>query len=168
MSHDTTGDDMLKNKLFKAYKTMFDNFAQGEAPQYGKPVKHAPVNTFEDAVQQVYSALTPVVSDGITTENLTMARTRFLMEWFSAHSKKYPFSFFSYLDNIIRSGHFDMYNEWLFGKAESATEYKAWNEFHEGDMQRFLLWKSANQFIPTGNDFYNERNMDGLFNKKKK
>ena len=162
MQHDTTGDDALKNKLFKAYKTMFDNFAQGEAPQYGKPSKHTTVNSFESAVQQVYSSLTPVVSDGITTENLTMVRTRFLMEWGTTYSKKYPFSLFSYLDNVIRSGRFDMYNEWLFGKAESAAEYKAWNEFHEGDMQRFLQWKSAYQFTPARNDFYNDRNMDGI------
>ena len=167
MAHDTTRDDTMKNKLFKAYKIMFDNFAQGDVPQYGKPAKHAPVNTFEVAVLQVYSTLTPVLSDGVTTENLAMVRTRFLMEWFSANSKKYPFSLFSYYDNVIRSGRFDMYNEWLFGKAESATEYNAWNTFHEGDMQRFLQWKSANQLTPAGNGLYNDRNMEGMFKKKK-
>ncbi|MFI5196966.1 MAG: tetratricopeptide repeat protein [Chitinophagales bacterium] len=168
MEHDTTGDDAMKSKLFKAWKTMFDNIVQDEVPQYGKPVKHAPVTTFEAAVQQVYSSLTPVVSDGITTENLTMVRARFLMEWFSVYGKKYPFSYFTYLDNVIRSGHFDMYNEWLFGKAESAIQYEAWNTFHEGDMQRFLQWKSANRFTPAGNDSYNDRNIRPLFSKKKK
>jgi tetratricopeptide (TPR) repeat protein len=168
MTHDTAHDDELKNGIFKAYKTMFDDVVKDEVPEFGKPSEPSTVSTFEGAVKKIFLLLTPVVSDGITTENLTMVRTRFLMEWEREYNKKYPCSLFSYQDKIIRSGHFDMYNEWLFGKAESATEYKAWNEFHEGDMMRFLQWKNTNEFTPAANEFYNDKDVNGLFDKKKK
>jgi len=168
MVHDTLRDDEIKGKLFKGYKILFDNLVQDDVPKYGESRKQPAVSDFEDAVMKVYAALTPVVSDGITTENLAMVRTRFLMQWGSEYGKKYPSSLFSYQDRVIRSGHFDMYNEWIFGRAESATEYKAWNEFHEGDMRRFLEWKNNNQLAPAINEFYNERDMRGMFGKKKK
>lgn len=167
MQHDTARDDEMKNKLLIAYKAMFDGFAKGDVTKFSDPSKHAAVKDFEDAVKNIFESLTPVVSDGITTENLAMVRVRFLMEWGTTYSKKFPFPFFSYLDNVIRIGRFDVYNEWLFGKAESAAEFKAWNEFHEGDVSRFLEWQNVNKFVPSGSDFYNRRNMKNLFDKKK-
>ena len=168
MEQDTTGADELKRKLFAGYKTMFDNFGGDEVPGFGKTAKALPVNSFGDAVGQIYRGLTPVVSDGATTENLTMVRTRFLMEWFQAYKSKYPFSLFDYQDEMIRTGHFDIYNEWLFGMAESAESYKAWNTFHEGDMERFLKWKKTLNYIPAGGDFRDiDKSMKGLFPKRK-
>ena len=168
MAHDTTYDVELKNKLFAGYKVMFENMVKGNAPKYGEVLKHNTANTFMDAVQNVYQSHTPVVSDGITTETLTMLRVRFLMDWFTAHDKKYPFSFFSYQEKLIKNGRFDVYSEWIFGHAESATQYSAWNEYHDGDMDRFLKWRPAHLFVPAGGEFYNDRDMEGLFEKKKK
>jgi tetratricopeptide (TPR) repeat protein len=167
MQHDTTNDDALKKQLLTAYKTLFNNMVKDEVPEYGKDVKVSAIKDFEDAVMQTYRSLTPVVSDGVTTENLTMMRVRLLMEWSQRYDKKYPFSLFSYQDMQIRNGRFDVYNEWLFGKAESANEYKAWNIYHEGDMQRFLKWQQQNFYEPASDEFYNDRDMSGLFHKKK-
>jgi tetratricopeptide (TPR) repeat protein len=168
MKHDTAGEQELKDKLFAGYKTFFDNLVMGAAPQFGTKNNKQSANTFEEAVRQVYTSLTPVVSDGITTENLTMVRTRFLMDWFSGYGGKYPFSLFSYEDELVRSGHFDMGNEWLFGMAESKVQYEAWNTFHPGDLNRLMEWQAANRIQPSSTDFYNDGNMDGLFDRKKK
>jgi len=134
ISADTTYDSAFKNMLFKGYKLMFDNIATSKASS-------EPADSFIDAVKQTYRLLTPVVSDGITTENLTMVRTRFIMDWMHKYGKEYPFSLFTYQDYLIRNGLFDIYNEWLFGKAESPAEYKAWNEFHPVEMDIFLQKK---------------------------
>lgn len=166
IAHDTANMQDMKKMLFTAYKTMFDNISK-DVPGYGKENPKVAVDNFSDAVRQVYASLTPVVSDGITTENLTMVRTRFVMDWFSRYNDKYPFSLFSYLDELIRTGHFDIYNEWLFGKAESVAEYASWNTFHEGDLARFSLWQNEHQLHPATRDFYNNRNIEGLFNKIK-
>ena len=56
------------------------------------------------------------------------------------------FSFFCYHGLLIKTGHFDIYNEWLFGEAESPLEFNAWNNFHQGDIPRFLQWKAANSY----------------------
>jgi tetratricopeptide (TPR) repeat protein len=165
IAHDTAGDENIKNKLFAGYKTLFDGFAAEEAPQYGKSQSAKPAKKFEEAVMQVYSRLTPVVSDGISTENLTMVRTRFLMDWFSGYGSKYPFSLFSYQDSLVSYGRFDIWNEWLFGKAESVPEYNAWNTFHDGAISRTRAWQSGYLLHPVVQDSYNDRDMDGLFKK---
>jgi len=165
MPHDTASDDSIKIKLFAGYKKMFDGFAADQTPQYGNAKREKPAKDFEEAVLRVYSGLTPVVSDGISTENLTMVRTRFLMDWFSSYSAKYPFSLFSYQDTLVKYGRFDIWNEWIFGKAESIPEYDAWNTFHDGAINRTRAWQSTHMLHPAPADNYNDRNMDGLFKK---
>jgi len=158
--HDTTEDDNLKNLMFAGYKSLFEHIGNTSK-------QHKSNGTFEDAVLATYAQLTPVVSDGISTENLTMVRTRFLMEWFATFGKKYSFSLFTYQDELIRSGHFDMASQWLFGKAESEREYAAWSAFHEGDISRYNKWQATNRLKPEPATTYNDRNMDGLFDRKK-
>jgi len=104
--------------------------------------------------------LTPVVSDGFTTETLTMLRVRFLMDWFAQYDGEYPFAFFTYQQDLIKNGRFDVYNEWLFGAAESETEYRAWNLYHEGDMERFLKWRALHLFVAEAGAFYNEQDLN--------
>jgi tetratricopeptide (TPR) repeat protein len=168
MERDTTGAQELKRLLFSGYKTMFDNIAKLPAAKDGNVFKSATVNGFEAAVMNTYVSLTPVVSDGITTENLTMVRTRFLMDWFLAYAKKYPFSLFSYEDEMVRTGHFDIDNEWLFGKAERAEQFEAWNKFHDGDLDRFMSWQRVHPLKTNANEHYNARKMKGMFGGKKK
>jgi len=133
-----------------------------------KKVKEAEPTNFEDAVYTTLIHLSPVVLDGVTTENLTMLRTRFEMEWFSTYADKYPFTLFSYYDDMTRNGFFDVYNEWLFGMAENKQLYDSWNKFHAGSIQQFTLWKAQHKLIPVANDFYNNKKMNEVFPKKKK
>ena len=162
LRRDTTGDQLMKTKLFAGYKALFENIAGDKVPVYGKTDAVAAPTDFITTVQKVYTKLAPVVSDGITTENLTMLRTRFLMDWFSNWNAKYPFSLFTYQDERIRNGYFDVYNEWLFGLADNTTEYNAWNTFHPGDIDRFLDWNRTHRLIPSMLQKYNTRDMSFL------
>ena len=168
IEQDTIGEAALKKMLFTAYKTMFDNIASGSIAEFGATEKQLPANTFIDAIQQTYRSLTPVVSDGITTENLTMVRTRFLMDWFANYSGKYPYALFTYQDYLLKNGLFDIYNEWLFGKAESVTEYNAWNQFHSGEIDIFLQKKHGHGLHPLITDVYNDQGMDGMIRRRKR
>ncbi len=133
MRADTAGNDSLKTAIFNKWKTFFESLA----------TKATFRNPMDDRINEIFLQLTPVVSDGITTENLTMLRTRFLLEC----AKKYSFdemgSLLQYHDQLIRNGWFDIYNEWLFGKAGHAGQYEAWNKFHIGDIERFENWRST-------------------------
>jgi tetratricopeptide (TPR) repeat protein len=160
IADDTARQDEIKKRLFTAWKTLFDNVDAG-LPRYDD-AKHQTADNFIDAVTDVYASLTPVVSDGITTENLTMVRTRFLMEWFRSYHLKYPFALFSYLDELVHTGHFDIYNESLFGRVESADEFKAWSTFHEGDLGRFATWQKQHLFVPSSSDFYNKKDFKNI------
>ena len=160
IAKDTTGSAKIKGMLFAAYKTMFDDIAESR-----KAKKQ--VTPFTEAVQDIYAALTPVVSDGITTENLTMVRTRFLMDWFAKYGRKYSFSLFSYQDYLLRNGLFDIYNEWLFGKAGNTAEYEAWNQFHPGEIALFLQNQKEHPLQPVTPDFYNGRDISEISKDKK-
>ena len=141
---------------------MFDNIVSGNTTEFGKTQEHTAAISFIDTIQQIYRSLTPVVSDGITTENLTMVRTRFLMDWFTNNAAKYPYSLFVYQDYLLKNGLFDIYNEWLFGKVESIVEYNAWNQFHPGEIDLFLEKKHAYRFHPLSTDAYNNNSIDGM------
>jgi tetratricopeptide (TPR) repeat protein len=157
MLHDTTGDNELKTILFVAYKSFFENIS----------VLKTTGNTFEDSVTKTFTMLTPVISDGINTENLTMVRTRFLMEWLSAENQQHACALFHYLSQLAANGRFDIYNQWLFGKVENEQQFNAWNTFHDGDITRFEAWKVANPFHPPAEQL-NDKNMRGLFSGVKK
>jgi hypothetical protein len=138
MRADTTGNAALKQSIYAGYKEFFTTVAD-EGNKLINSVATA-------SICHIYEQLTPVVSDGVTTESLTMARTRFLMEW--VKGKERPMALFTYQDELVRSGWFDIYNEWIFGNAENNAEFKAWNKFHTGDMERFEQWRTTHLLQP--------------------
>jgi hypothetical protein len=158
MPHDTIGNAELKSQLFTSWKKMFDNIQVVTEKKSPHSKKKIPDSNFELRIKQIFTLLTPVVSDGITTENLVMVRTRFIMDWFGKDSKKYDFPLFTYFDDLISTGHFEIYNEWLFGNAENQNQFIAWNTFHNGDIIRFEDWKKKHPFLPGAvNISYNNR-----------
>lgn len=108
---------------------------------------------FEQAVQSIYQGLVPLALNGISTETLTMIRTRFLMDWERNYALWYPFTLFSRHQQLIRNGYFDSYNQWLFGEVENPEQFQAWNRFHEKAIPRLEAWLKANPFLPLGTDF---------------
>jgi len=168
MERQTPRADEMRKTLLDAYEKLFFSPNTDNVPKYGRSKKEETIKNFEQAVYSTYIKLSPVISDGITTESLTMLRTRFLMEWYSSYANKYPYSLFAYQDEMARSGFFDVYNEWLFAKMENLQQYEAWNKFHDGAMSKFDTWANEHALHPEKNEFYNDRNIDDLFTKKKK
>jgi Tfp pilus assembly protein PilF len=168
MERHTPRSDDMRGMILEAYAKLFNSITSGDIPKFGKAKKTTDANNFEDAVRNIYLNLAPVVSDGITTENLTMLRTRFLMEWFAQYGNKYPLSLFTYQDNMLRNGYFEIYNEWLFGRADNAQEFEAWNQFHKGDISRYETWAQQHRLQPQPKDFYNDMQVDNIFLRKKK
>ncbi len=151
--------------LLEAYRTLFTSLATGGIPRYG--AEGRAVTNFEEAVYDTYIKLSPVVSDGYTTENLAMLRTRFIMDWTLLYAAKYPFALFARHDQMIRNGYFDAYNQWLFGKVENPQQYDAWMKFHPDAIPRLEGWLNQFPLRPSHGEFYNEKKVDGIFKKKK-
>ncbi len=135
MRQDSDGNDTLKEMLLNGWRKYFAALATPTDKQE---------ESFEMRFRKANLLLTPVISDGVTVENLTMLRTRFLLDWEKGSGTPIGNGLFGYHAKLLKLGWFDIYNEWLFGKAEHAGEYAAWSEFHKGDMERFENWRLQN------------------------
>ncbi|MGN6568011.1 MAG: tetratricopeptide repeat protein [Flavipsychrobacter sp.] len=169
LERQTPRSDEVRGMLFDAYKQLYTTMPLTTVPKFGKhKVEENKDNSFEEAVRSTYMRLAPVVADGVTVENLTMLRTRFIMDWELRYAQKYPFSLFYYQDELLRSGNFDIYNEWLFGKIDNEQEFEAWKKFHPEAIPQYEAWASQHHLEPVAGDFYNDMKVDDIFSKKKK
>lgn len=155
----------VRKMVFAAYKRLYTDFASGVIPKFGS--KRANANDFEQAVYDTYIKLSPVVADGITTENLIMLRSRFLIDWGNKYARRYPFSLFDRQDKMMRMGYFDMYNQWLFGEVENAQLFEAWKKFHPNAIPAYHTWANQYRFSPSARDYYNNKDVDDIFLKTK-
>ncbi|MEO6832241.1 MAG: hypothetical protein ABI378_07575, partial [Chitinophagaceae bacterium] len=126
-----------------------------EVPEFGKKEKETVADNFEEAARLTLFKLAPVVADGITTENLIMLRTRFTMDWMANYQSRFPYTLFSYWDAMLREGHFDAYNQWLFGKAENASQFEAWTKFHPDVIPAYNTYYELHPLIMYASDNYN-------------
>jgi len=148
MLHDTTEDYRLKCDLFTGWQLFLDKLPETAGRDRNVTSKKNTDSDFESAVKQTYLQLTPVISDGLSVENMTMLRARFLMDWYSNCGVKYPFRFFDYQQNLLGNGYSDICTEWLYGQTANRDEYDAWNNFHDGAISRFVEWKKSFPFQP--------------------
>lgn len=81
LERQTTRSMEMRKLMLEAYQKVFSTVGTSSVPKYGNAVTEGEEPTFEAAVLQVLMQLAPVVSDGITADNLTMLRTRFAMDW---------------------------------------------------------------------------------------
>ena len=162
----TTQNDEIRRLLFSAYAKLYNNFftASANNTQKTNPSKI----DFENAALAILKQLTPVVADGTTTDNLTMLRTRFVMDWMDKYAAVYPFSLFSYQDQLLRDGQFEAYNQWLFGKAENEALYNSWTTFNPDAMPSLNAWMKKNKYNPSTAEFYHSKNVKSLFNNSKR
>ncbi|MES2702665.1 MAG: tetratricopeptide repeat protein [Bacteroidota bacterium] len=157
MRHDTANDTTMKRLLFAGWHKVFEQLPlmRSDDPQ-----------GFEATLLNELLVLSPVVSDGISTENLAMLRARLAMQWQRGAGSKYPLSIINWWDGLMGDGWFDIYTEWAYGSAENEREYAAWNTFHEGEIAKWQEWLGAHPLVPAAG-FYNDRNMVGLWKRGK-
>lgn len=150
--------------ILDAYQKLFFTPSKNAAGEMS--LLQTPRN-FEEAVKKCYLSLFFVVSDGITTENLIMLRSRFMVNWQDNFAAQYPFALFDYHQLMMRDGHFDAYNQWLLGKAENPQQYSTWTSTFADEAQNFEKFRSKNPLKLTATDNFNfNRNFKGFFETK--
>jgi hypothetical protein len=151
-----------RKMLIAAYRKFF-SLVTAEAQEFSR-AKYSNPQSFEDAVVATLAKLSSVVSNGYSTENLIMLRTRFIIDWQKNYASRYPFSLFEYHDEMLREGVFDAYNQWLFGRVENAVQYQHWIEFHKEATPTMQAWidKHPLQFT-TDDAAYNTGKISSLF-----
>ncbi|MBD0374791.1 MAG: tetratricopeptide repeat protein [Flavisolibacter sp.] len=109
---------------------------------------------FTQAFLQTMNKLSGLTSRGITTETLTMIRTRFILDWFANYASKYPFRLFDYQQQLIREGMFEAYNQWLFGTVENLPAFDNWTRTHSEAYNAFTTFQKGRVFKMPPGQFY--------------
>lgn len=168
LERETSRSTEIEKLLLDAYSSIYNNTSGITFPKYGENVTQGEEHSFEAAVMQTLQDLSPVVSDGITTDNLIMLRARFIIQWMNTFAAKYPYALFNYQEKMMGDGVFDAYNQFLFGTVENENQYKSWKEFHTKAIPAFNNWVTNNPFKLNTGEFYNNKDLRDLFTKRKK
>ena len=141
----------IKQLLLDGYKKLFinsDELTKNPANQK---------NAFMTAWLHVMLPLAPLVKNGVTSESLTVLRTRFIINWFNTYPGNYPFKLFDYQRQLLKDGMFDAYNQWIFGAAGNLPAFQTWSNSHSDDYNRFINYQKGRIFkLPEGQYYQNE------------
>ena len=138
----------MKQILFKAYKEKL--FADiGSTKDDNK-------SDFAKAFLQTMSKQAGLVNRGITTQTLTMIRSRFILDWFNTYASKFPFRLFDYQRQLMREGMFEAYNQWLFGTVENLAAYDNWTKTHAEAYSNFTTFQKGRVFKVPGGQYYQD------------
>lgn len=137
----------VKRMLLTTYKEKLFNDDVDRKKQGNK-------NEFAKAVLATYQKQSSLTSKGITMESLGMIRTRFILDWFATYAAKFPFKLFDYQQQLIRSGMFDAYNEWLFGPIDNLAAFDQWTKTHADAYNQFITFQKGRVFkMPPGQHY---------------
>ena len=140
----------MKQILFKAYKEkLFADLGTSKDDDKNK-------SEFAKAFLEVMGKQASLVDRGITTETLTMLRSRFILEWYAKYANKFPFRLFDYQRQLMQEGMFEAYNQWLFGTVENLAAYDNWTKTHSEAYTSFTTFQKGRIFkVPTGQYYQN-------------
>lgn len=94
----------------------------------------------------------------INANFLTAYRTRFILDWFyNKNNEAYPFRLFDQQRYLIKEGLFEAYNQWLFGVAQSPTDYKAWADQNQTLVKDFNEYQKGRVFKLITGQYYKNK-----------
>ena len=136
----------VKSLLLDSYKKLFSGDLKNLE---GK-------NSFEQSFLASMNKAAELADKGVTSETLTMIRTRFILDWFEKNAGKFPFRLFDYQRQLLRDGLFPAYNQWIFGATENLSNYQAWSTEHATEFNDFNNFQKSRLFkVPPG-QFYHK------------
>lgn len=140
----------MKEQLLQLYKEKL--FADADLMKGEEKNK----SEFAKAFLQSMNRQSSLAARGISTEVLTMIRTRFILDWYENNAVKFPFRLFDYQQQLLREGLFDAYNQWLFGSSENLAAYENWTKTHSEEYNNFNAFQRSRVFKMPHGQYYNE------------
>lgn len=135
----------IKDILLEGYKKLFAEASSTSST--------TPTNFSGTFLQGMYAQV-PQTTFGINAETLTMIRTRFILQWFEQHHTQYPYKLFEYQQQLLRSGLFNAYNQWIFGSAQNLQQYNRWINAHLEEYEAFTRFQRSRVFKMPEGQFY--------------
>lgn len=138
----------MKQLLLQGYKEKL--FAEADIMKGEEKNK----SEFAKAFLQTMGKQSSLTGKGITTETLTMIRTRFILDWFAKNSTKYPFRLFDFQRQLLQEGMFNAYNQWLFATSEDLAAYDSWTKANADEYNSFIAFQKTRVFRMPPNQYY--------------
>jgi Tfp pilus assembly protein PilF len=138
----------IKKLLYDAYKEK--TFAEADLLKGEEKNKSEFAKAFLNSLNKQSS----LASRGITTETLTMIRTRFILDWFQNAGARYPYKLFDYQRQLLQSGLFEAYNQWLFGTVENLAAYDNWTKTNAPQYAAFDSFQKNRIFKMPAGQYY--------------
>ncbi|WP_276504777.1 tetratricopeptide repeat protein [Terrimonas pollutisoli] len=138
----------MKALILKAYKEKL--FAEADLMKGEEKNK----SEFAKAFLQTMSKQSSLANKGITTETLTMIRTRFILDWYQNNATKFPLRLFDYQQQLLKAGMFEAYNQWLFGASENLATYDTWSKTHADQYEAFNQFQRNRIFKMPAGQYY--------------
>lgn len=135
----------MKQQLLQGYKEKL--FAEADLMKGEEKNKSEFAKKYLETVAKQAS----LINNGISTEVLTMIRTRFILDWYATNATRYPFRLFDFHKQLLSEGMFDAYNQWLFGPVENLAAYDNWTKTHPEEYNNFTNFQKSRVFrMPQG------------------
>ena len=138
----------LKQLLLQGYKEKL--FADVDLMKDQENTKSGFAKAFLGTMQKQSS----LADQGLTTEKLTMIRTRFILDWYNTNANRYPYKLFDYQRQLLQEGMFEAYNQWLFGPVENLAAYDNWTKTHPEAHTQFSNFQKTRVFRMPNNQYY--------------
>ena len=143
----TSRTSEMKGIVLESYKKLFGDVTSLNSTH--------DKNSFEASFLENMIKQSPIATQGITPESLTMIRTRFILDWLKINSIKYHFHLFDFHKQLLENGLFDAYNQWIFGVSQNLTAYQNWTLTHPEEYADFLKFQKNRMFkMPLGEYFH--------------
>ncbi len=138
----------MKQQLLNAYKEKL--FAEADLMKGEEKNK----SEFAKAFLQTMGKQSSLANKGITTQTLTMIRTRFILDWYQSYATKYPLRLFDYQQQLLKEGMFEAYNQWLFGTVENLAAFDSWSKTHADQYEAFTNFQKNRVFRMPAGQYY--------------
>lgn len=137
----------IKGVLLDSYKKLF---TESDMTKY-QDMKNDFVKAFLDVMK---SQSEYVATNGVTPETLSAIRTKFVISWFEKYAKGKPLRLFEYQQQLLKSGMFEAYNQWVFGTANNLPAYENWTKAHPDEYQKFNTFQHNRVFKQPAGQYY--------------
>ena len=111
-------------------------------------------NEFSKAFLDCMGKQSSLLNRGVTTESLTMIRSRFILDWFDKYAGRFPYKLFDYQRQLLQEGIFNAYNQWLFGTVENLAAYDTWTKTHDEEYKNFIAFQKTRVFKMPAGQYY--------------
>jgi len=138
----------MKKLLLSGYKEKL--FQEADLQKSIDKTKNEFSKAFLNSMNKQYS----VANRGVTTEALTMIRTRFILDWYANNATKFPYKLFDFQQQLIREGMFEAYNQWLFGTVENLAAYDNWIKTNTEKYTAFTNFQKSRIFRMPAGQYY--------------